>query len=562
MRQTDAMEPISRRSFLAGTAAVVIGACSGDDSSSPSATLPVADPTAPPGATPAADPTQPSTSVPTTSASTSTTTTQPAIVLPTDPFTLGVASGDAASDAVVLWTRLAPEPLVAGGGMPADDIDVAWEVALDPDFAEVRWNGNVTASATHVHSVHVKAPVETGGPYYYRFHAGGHTSPVGLTRTAPATTAAPQTVRFASASCQNYQDGYYTAHADIAAQQPEFVVFLGDYIYEGGAAEVGVNNVVRTHGTDECMTLDDYRNRYALYKSEPDLQAAHRAAPWYVIWDDHEVENNYAGVTAQGGGDAHDFLVRRRAAYTAWWEHQPVDLPPPSADVNDDYPIYRAMRWGDLLSVTLLDGRQYRSDQACGDQTLDLDPACPETFDATRTMIGDAQEAWLFDQLGSSGSVWNVIGQQTVFGNVTLADAVLNYDQWDGYPVQRNRIVDRLATDQIVDVVVLTGDIHFAGAGIIRSGARGVGTPVGVELVATSISSGGRINPAVTQVVKAIPDIVDVELEHRGYIMHTVTPDRWSAEYRMVDSVKQPGAPMFVHATYHIDVGTNIVTIA
>jgi alkaline phosphatase D len=558
------MRPLSRRLFLAGSAAVVVGACSGDDAGGGASTGATSD--GPTSAPPVATATGSSTTAATTTAPPATTTeptaTEPAIVLPSDPFTLGVASGDPSPSSVVLWTRLAPDPLVAGGGMPADDVAVDWEVALDPEFAEVRWRGATTAIAAQAHSVHVRAQVDPGGPYHYRFHAGGWTSPAGTTRAAPSSTGEPEHVRFVSASCQNYQDGFYTAWADAVAQAPDFVVFLGDYIYEGGAAGVGVNGVVRTHGTPTCTTLDDYRARYALYKTDPNLQAAHHVAPWYVTWDDHEVANNYAGVGAGDGAGDPAFLQHRRDAYRAWWEHQPVDLPPPPDDPAADYPIYRAMRWGDLVSMVILDGRQYRSPQACGGVTLDLDPACPETFDAGRTMIGEAQEAWMFDELSAAPGGWHVIAQQTVFGDVTLGEAVLNYDQWDGYPVQRDRIVDRLASDAIADVVVLTGDIHFAAAGNIRSGERGTGIPVGVELVATSISSGGRVDPAVSDVVKAIPDIVDVELEHRGYILHTVTPEQWRAEYRMVETVKEPASPAFVHATYVIGRGTNLATIA
>ncbi len=181
------------------------------------------------------------------------------------------------------------------------------------------------------------------------------------------------------------------AHRDLAAQAPDLVAWLGDYIYESGAATVGDDGVVRSHGTPEPKDLAAYRDRYALYKSDPDLQAAHAAAPWFVIWDDHEVENNYAGITPQDPADLDGFAERRRQAYQAWWEHQPVDLPPPPDD-GSDYRIYRERPWGGLLDITLLDGRQYRTDQACGDATLDLDPACPETFDTDRTMLGDAQE--------------------------------------------------------------------------------------------------------------------------------------------------------------------------
>ncbi len=222
--------------------------------------------------------------------------------------------------------------------------------------------------------------------------------------------------------------------------------------------------------------------------------------------------------------------------------------------------IYRELQFGSLARLFLLDGRQYRSDQACGDAILSQAPPCAEWSDASRTMLGAEQEAWLLEGIGASTATWNVIGNQVVMGDARLNGAVLNYDQWDGYPVERNRIVE--AFDPAANTVVLTGDIHFAGTGTLRQGGRGVGDPVAVEFVATSISSGGLIDPAVTEVVKSIPDILDVELEHRGWILHTVTPERWTAEYRMVDTVKEPGAEVYVHATYAIDAGTNTVGFA
>jgi alkaline phosphatase D len=316
--------------------------------------------------------------------------------------------------------------------------------------------------------VHAVAELESGW-WFYRFRAGTFTSPTGRAQTAPAADSAAE-ARFASASCQNYQNGYYTAHRDIADQQPDFVVWLGDYIYEGDSYPIDGANVVRSHGTPEVRTLDDYRNRYALYRGDADLQASHAACPWYVIWDDHEVENNYASLIPENPEEAPDFAARRAAAYQAWWEHMPVALPPPNG--TDEYRIYRSFRWGSLLDLALLDGRQYRSDQACGDPGLSLDPACPETFDPDRTMLGAEQEAWLIDTLDAATSTWRVIGNQTVFGDLTLAGAVLNYDQWDGYPADRSAIVDRLAADAVPNVVVLTGDIHLAGTGTIRAGER------------------------------------------------------------------------------------------
>jgi alkaline phosphatase D len=482
--------------------------------------------------------------------------TEPPFALDADPFTLGVASGDPAADTVVLWTRLGMDPL-GGGGMPDEDIEVVWEMARDEEFAEVEHEGVEVATAAHGHSVHALAS-PGDGQWFYRFRAGGFTSPVGATRTAPTGTT--ELVRFASASCQNYQSGYYVAHRDLAEQKPDFVVFLGDYIYEGGAGEIGVDGNVRTHGTPEITTLEDYRNRYALYKSDPDLQAAHAACPWFVTWDDHEVENNYAGLSPQDPGDEATFAARRHLAYQAWWEHQPVALPPPES--AGEYRIYRASTWGDLLGLSILDTRQYRSKQACGSPQLDTNPACPETFEPERTMMGLEQEEWLFQQLASQQTAWHTIGQQVVFGDTTLNTAVLNYDQWDGYPVQRNRVVERFAAEQVDNVVVLTGDLHLAGTGTIRIGDREVGSPVGVEFVATSISSGGAFNPALTEVIKGFPFILDAELEHRGYILHTVTPERWTAEFRMMETVKETTSPVFVHNTYVVEAGTNTVQFA
>jgi alkaline phosphatase D len=569
------MQPISRRLFLVGSVSVVIAACSSDDSAtgtsagttSPgSATTDAPSTSAGPATT--AEATLPPTdteSTPDTTAETVPETepgtappTDPPFQLRSDPFTLGVASGDPSNTSVVLWTRLALDPL-AGGAMPPDDVEVTWEMSRDEGFAEIEHEGFEIATAAYAHSVHAIASPDPGD-WYFRFHAAGFTSPVGVTRTAPAPGTTVDSLRFASASCQNYQAGFYVAHRDIAAQKPDFCVFLGDYIYEGGAAEVGVDENVRTHGTPEIRTLDEYRNRYGLYKSDPDLQAAHAVCPWFVTWDDHEVENNYAGLTPQDVADQPTFAERRQLAYQAWWEHQPVALPPPG--VEGDYVIYRASTWGDLLGLSMLDTRQYRSDQACGSPELSTEPPCPETFDAARTMLGDEQEAWLFEQLHAQQTVWHMLGQQVVFGDVTLNGAVLNYDQWDGYPGQRNRIVQRFGDEQIPNVVVLTGDIHFAGTGTIRTGDRATGPSVGVEFVATSISSGGDINPDLTPVIKGFPFILDVELEHRGYILHTVTPAQWSAEYRMVESVKTPESPMFVHNTYVVDAGSNTVRFA
>lgn len=476
-----------------------------------------------------------------------------------DPFTLGVASGDPDATSVVLWTRLAPEPFT-GGGMPTDDLDVLWEVSATDDFATIAASGSETATAAHAHSVHAVAQLEQGD-WFYRFRVGSYTSPIGVTRPAPAADAPLAQAKFAAASCQNFADGYYAAHRDIAEQRPDFTVWLGDYIYEGGGLPFDPDVVAREHIGDEPKTLDDYRIRYAQYKSDPQLQASHATCPWFVIWDDHEVENNYAGLSPQDPADAAGFQARRFAAYQAWWEHQPVRLDPP-VSANQEYRIYRDTQWGDLIELALLDGRQYRTDQACGDATLNLDPPCPEALDPTRTMLGAEQEQWLIDTLSASTAAWNVIGNQVVLADATFNGAILNYDQWDGYPVARARLLQAFADNDIQNLVVITGDIHLAAVAQLRAGDRGTGVNIGAEFVTTSISSDGLIDDSLADVLKSFPDLVDAELAHRGYSLHTVTPERWTAECRIVVDVDNPDSAVSSYGSYTVDAGSNTVVKA
>ncbi|MGB8858330.1 MAG: alkaline phosphatase D family protein [Ilumatobacteraceae bacterium] len=550
LREQPPASVISRRVFLAGAAAVVIAACSDDSANAPGPT----DGTATPPATDAAADTT-TVAPPTTEAAT--TSTVPEVTLAGDPFTLGVASGDPDTKSVVLWTRLAPEPLT-GGGMPADDVAVRWEVSATEDFAEIASSGTEVATAAHGHSVHAIASLEPGD-WFFRFRVGEYTSPIGTTRPSPE--GAIGEARFAVGSCQNYADGYYAAHRDIAEQQPDFLVWLGDYIYEGEGLPFDPNIAERAHIGEEPTTLDGYRLRYAQYKTDANLQAAHAVCPWFVIWDDHEVENNYADLTPQDAVDAPGFQERRFAAYQAWWEHQPVRLDPP-AGADQEYRIYREVTWGSLIDLALLDGRQYRSDQACGDATLNLDPACPETTDPARTMLGDEQEQWLLDTLAASTATWNVIGNQVILADATFNGAVLNYDQWDGYPAERARLLQAFADNAIPNLVVITGDIHLAAVAQLRAGDRATGTAVGVEFITTSISSDGLIGDELTDVLKSFPALVDAELAHRGYSLHTVTPERWTAEYRIVTDVDDPDSEVTTFGTYVVETGTNTVAKA
>ena len=537
------MGSLSRRSFLALSVGVVLGACSsGDDAAAPDA-----QPDGTAGAPP--DPTDGPSTVPTTTTPATTTaagTTTTAAPLASDPFGLGVASGDPEPASVILWTRL------LGADLPTE-VPVAYELALDEGFAEIVVAQELVARADEGHSVHA-APSDLDADtwYWFRFTAGGYTSPTGRTRTLPADGDLPARFVVGSASCQNYTDGFYAAHLDIAAAGLDCLFWLGDYIYEGAAEPVGGANV-RSHETPEPVTLDDYRARYALYKSDPALQAAHASCPWVVTWDDHEVENNYAGAVSQDAVPTEEFLARRAAAYRAWWEHQPVRL---AAPTGADYPIHRGVRVGGLADFSVLDTRQYRADQACGDVTLSLDPACAENADTARTMLGDEQEAWLFDRLGATTAVWNVLAQQVIMANASFGDAVLNYDQWDGYPAARARLLGMIAELTVPNLVVLTGDIHFAGVGKIVDPADPMAPPLGTEFVDTSISSSGNVPASLESLVATLGDVVDVELAHRGWTKHTVTPTDWTAEYRIVADAAVADSPSSTWKSFRITAGT------
>ncbi|MEZ5144526.1 MAG: alkaline phosphatase D family protein [Acidimicrobiales bacterium] len=461
-------------------------------------------------------------------------------VIPGPPFTLGVASGDPTPTAVVLWTRLAPDPL-NGGGMPPDDVAVGWEVATDDGFTDVVASGTAVATAAHAHSVHVDAAgLAPATHYHYRFTAGGFTSPTGRTRTAPATGSSPSSMRFAFASCQSWTDGYYTAHAALAAEDVDVVHFLGDYIYEGGGSGV------RSHGSPEVTTLAAYRNRYALYKGDANLQAAHAAFPWIVTWDDHEVENNYAGLVPQDPADAATFAARRAVAYQAWWEHQPVRLPAPT---GPDLQIRRSFDWGDLARFAVLDGRQHRSDQACGDS---LGQPCPEMDAPGRTMLGPEQEAWLDGVLRGSPAVWNVVANQTILAPMPLGPGI-NLDQWDGYPAAQQRLLDLFAAPGVTNPVVITGDIHASWITELPTSAKDRTSPtVGLELVGTSISSDfdDALAPIFEQLLTGLPGTHYVNARDRGYTVVELTRSQLTASYRVVSTVTAPEATVATATTF------------
>ena len=404
-----------------------------------------------------------------------------------DPFQLGIASGDPTPAGGVLWTRLAPRPLEPDGGMDGQRVVVTWEVADEDRFGQIVRQGRATAAPELGFAVHADVDgLEPDRWYHYRFRAGDAVSPVGRFRTSPAA-GSETPLRLAVASCQHWEQGLFTALAHIAREEIDLVAHLGDYIYE----TAGFPDRVRRHVGLEIRTLDDYRRRYAQYKSDPHLQAAHVRCPWIVTWDDHEVDNNYAGLSGENEMESEEQMrIRRAAAYQAWWEHQPVRVP--RARSWSDLTITRSIQWGRLAQFLMMDGRQYRSPQACGGGSRAV--PCGTWADPSRTMLGDAQERWIAESLASSPARWQVLANQVMmapFDDASGDPVRLAMDQWGGYPAARDRLTRIIADRAPNRTVVLTGDIHSSWTNELRTDfARTNQPPIAAEFVATSLSSG------------------------------------------------------------------------
>jgi alkaline phosphatase D len=481
--------------------------------------------------------------------------------LDSDPFTLGVASGDPEPDGVVLWTRLAVNPLAEDGmgGMPNAAFDVEWEVARDDRFRHRVARGEVQTAAEIGYSVHIEVGgLRPGHEYYYRFKTGKWTSPVGRTVTAPPRNAMPEALRMAFASCSQYEHGYFTAYRHMAESRPDLILHLGDYQYEYKAKVYNSpDGNVRDHEGPETVSLATYRQRHAQYKADPDLQLAHAAAPWLVVWDDHETENNWADEIPEAGSDTPtpaDFLARRAAAFQAYWENMPLRRS--SVPEGIDMQLYRRVRWGRLANFHMMDTRQYRDDQACGDGTQSN---CADAWDESRTITGEAQEEWLIDGFHSSRARWDILGQQVFFtqrDNTASADVLrTSMDGWDGYAASRQRIIDGWLEAGVRNPVVLTGDVHTHWAGEIKTGFPDItGETVGVELVATSITSGGNGVDSVPEdnsVLKINPHI-KFRNAQRGYVETVITPDQMDVDFKVVPQVTVQDAPVYTRRSYTI----------
>lgn len=468
-----------------------------------------------------------------------------------DLFPLGVASGDPTASGVILWTRL-----VSPDGTPLGDADIAvdWQVARDEAFTDVVASGTAPAIGALAHSVHVDATgLQPDTWYWYRFSADGRTSPVGRTRTFPGAGSSPSEVRFGLATCQNWSDGYYTAYAAMAAEDLQFVVFVGDYIYERSKSS-GPRPISLPLSED----IPTYRARYELYKGDANLQATHHAFPWIITMDDHEVANDTVGDAGQEGAGAGDpdaiaaFRARRADAFQVWYEHMPLRLPAPG---GADYTLYRTVEHSDLLRFFVLDGRQFRSLYPDGKGSGTDTPA---RHAESQTMLGAAQEAWLDDQFAATDARWNVIAQQTVMTATPLAvgDTTLyNFDQWDGYVAARDRLLRSLVTNEVRNPMVLSGDIHLAGAAALRVGDyEAAGNPdVAYEIVTTSISSGfgDDLLPVFEAAIPKISWVSYANARKRGYAVITVTPDSFTTDFRVVATALEPTSTV---STDHTDV--------
>ena len=471
---------------------------------------------------------------------------------PSNPFTLGVASGDPLPDSVVLWTRLASDPL-NGGGMPGNTVEVDWEIGRDENFSKIVKKGRATASPDLGHSVHVDVRgLEPSTWYWYRFRTGGHASTVGRTRTAPDSRRKLDKLSFAFASCQHYEAGYFTALEHLAAEDLDVVIHLGDYIYEGAPRTTGV----RKHNSPEIVSLSDYRNRYALYRLDPHLQKAHALFPWIVTWDDHEVDNNYAADKPEDGMARERFLERRANAYQAYYEHMPLRRA--SLPKGSNMLLYRRLAFGDLAEFSVLDTRQYRSDQPCDDGNK---PQCPGALASEATLLGGAQERWFLDGLKQSNVRWNVIAQQVMMAKVDRragAEEAYAMDQWSGYEMPRRRVLDFLHERRLSNPIVLTGDIHSNWvADLKKDFSNPRSETVGTEFVGTSITSGGDGADSQPAVDAYLPENPHVRFynNQRGYVRCLVTPEKWQSDYRVVDSVTKPGAPIRTRATFVVENG-------
>lgn len=511
-------------------------------------------------------------------------------------FQHGVASGDPLADRVIIWTRLTPTD-----GQAAD-LNIDWEVASDEQFTDLLHSGNTRTGAARDYTLKVDVQnLSPGQRYFYRFRSNTVTSPVGTVRTLPSSGV--EQVRFAVLSCSNYPAGYFHVYAEAAKEaELDAVIHLGDYIYEYGAGGYATEDAAalgRTLPSDnnaEILTLADYRKRYALYRTDADLQALHAAAPMIAVWDDHEITND----TWREGAENHDegegdFNERKLAALQTYFEWMPIR----PADPDDEETIYRSFDFGDLVSLHMLDTRVIGRDEQLSygkymtETGFDAAAFAADASDTSRTLLGQTQMDWLQTRLATSTAIWQVLGQQVLMGRMMLPAELIsslgnpsggdllstfselvaikmrmdlndptltaadiarvqtvipyNLDAWDGYAYEREVILG-LSRSLNRNLVVLAGDTHNAWASDL---ATLDGSAVGVEFATASVTSPGLesylgVPPEmIGQTEQVITTLVDplryLNASQRGYMVVTFTAEQARADWRFVDTIKQRG---------------------
>lgn len=493
-----------------------------------------------------------------------------------DPFSLGVAAGEPSADGFVIWTRLAPEPISNDpekpGGMDPrlGDIEIAYEIAGDPDFRAIHRSGTATAEAAYAHSVHLEiAGLAPNRPYWYRFTSGDVVSRGGRAVTAPAPGMPLDRLKIAVASCSNYERGYFSAYRHLTDEQPDLVLFLGDYIYE---KTLSPGKALRPHSHGAvARDLHGYRDRYAQYRLDADLQRLHAELPMLITLDDHEVQNDYAGEWSETFDTPEHFLARRAAAFQAFYEHMPV-RPSRARPRGPDMRIYERFGFGDLAEITMLDGRQYRDRQACygppnrGGGHLESDASCPERLDPARSILGAAQENWLRDGIAAAAregrTRWNLFGQDVLVARFRQPQPAPEHgfaystDRWDGYPASRARFMQQLHASALRNPVVLSGDIHSFWANDLHLEAGNTASPlVASEFVGTSITSPGPDYETLTNWLPDNPEVKFFDSRQRGYMFLDITRDSLTAHFRTISDVTDPKATLSTLRSFVIENG-------
>lgn len=479
-----------------------------------------------------------------------------------DPFALGVASGSPTSNGFILWTRLAPDPLVQDDATPggialrhhAAGIALDYEIAIDPGMRHVLRQGTALAEAEHAYSVHL--PVDglaPDRPYWYRFHLGPYTSAIGRAVTLPRAGRPAARVKLGVTSCANFERGYFSGYRHLAAEQPDLVLMLGDYIYE----QVEKHRPVLRRHSDNTVptTLNGYRRRYAQYRLDADLQNLHATAATLVTWDDHEVENDYAGDWSESFTPPVEFAQRRQAAYRAFYEHMPVRNRPTATGLD----IYDGVTIGDLARISLLDGRQYRARGACyaapdqggGHQVDSL--ACPELLDPSRSMLGWDQERWLGGNLATSPARWNIVAQNVIMAELDTREAggkvTAWTDAWDGYPLARRRLLEQLTRTR--NPVVFSGDIHSFWSNDLALDGRAIAS----EFVTSSITSDGPPQAHLQSLEDAHSHVHFAEGRQRGYTLVEIDGGTLTSHFRAISTVTDPKAELATLRSFVIEDG-------